>query len=66
MSACVVQHPTDWPLYWFAKLDKAVQQGDHESAAEAQKELRRLGVRVNYGCPRKPAVTSRERNVSGP
>jgi hypothetical protein len=44
--------PIDWPLYWFARLEKAVEQGDHEAAAESQRELARLGVRVNYGRPR--------------
>jgi len=43
--------PTDWPLYWFAKLEKAVEGGDHQAAAEAQLELARLGVRVHYGMP---------------
>jgi hypothetical protein len=48
---------TDWPLYWFAKLEKAVEEGDHEAAAEAQRQLARLGVRVRYGRPR-GAVTN--------
>jgi hypothetical protein len=38
-------------LYWFARLEKAVEQGDHQAAAEAQRELARLGVRVAYGRP---------------
>jgi hypothetical protein len=42
---------TDWPLYWFAYLEKAVEDGDHQAAAEAQRHLARLGVRVNYGRP---------------
>lgn len=42
----------DWPLYWFAKLETAVEEGDHQSAAVAQRELVRLGVRVKYGRPR--------------
>jgi hypothetical protein len=42
----------DWPLYWFVKLEKAVDSGDHQAAAEAQRHLARLGVRVKYGCPR--------------
>jgi hypothetical protein len=42
----------DWPLYWFAKLEKAVEVGDHRAAAEAQDRLARLGVRVRYGRPR--------------
>jgi hypothetical protein len=45
----------DEPLYWFALLDHAVQQGDHEAAADAQRQLKRLGVRVRYGRPRKTA-----------
>jgi hypothetical protein len=39
----------DCPIYWFAILEKAVEQGDHQKAAEAQKELARLGVHVAYG-----------------
>lgn len=48
----------DWPLYWFAKLEKAVEAGEHQAAAEAQQQLARLGVRVNYGRagPRKEAT----------
>jgi hypothetical protein len=45
---------TDQPIYWFAVLDRAVERGDHAAAAEAQRELERLGVRVNYGRPRQP------------
>jgi hypothetical protein len=46
----------DWPLYWFAKLEQAVEDGDHQTAAEAQRELARLGVRVAYGRPRSVAI----------
>jgi hypothetical protein len=42
---------TDWPLYWFAKLEAAVERGDHQGAARAQRQLARLGVRVQYGRP---------------
>ena len=41
----------DWPLYWFARLEQAVNDGDHEAAAVAQRELAKLGVRVQYGRP---------------
>jgi hypothetical protein len=41
----------DWPLWWFARLEAAVERGDHQAAAEAQRELERLGVRVAYGRP---------------
>jgi len=43
---------TDWPLWWFAQLEAAVERGDHQAAADAQRELARLGVRVSYGRPR--------------
>jgi hypothetical protein len=42
-------HITDWPLWWFARLEAAVERGDHVAAAEAQRQLERLGVRVAYG-----------------
>ncbi len=50
-EAASLSLPTDWPLYWFARLEKAVEEGDHQAAAEAQRELARLGVRVSYGQP---------------
>jgi hypothetical protein len=43
---------TDRPLYWFAQLDRAVEEGDHQAAADAQRKLTRLGVAVKYGRPR--------------
>ena len=49
----------DWPLYWFARLEKAVDAGDHRAAAEAQRHLARLGVRVRYGRPRPRKGVSR-------
>jgi hypothetical protein len=39
----------DWPVYWFAALERAVEKGDYEAAAEAQRQLARLGVQVRYG-----------------
>ena len=40
-------HPAlDSPLYWFAVLKQAIDQSDYERAAEAQRNLRRLGVEV--------------------
>ena len=53
-SSLTIPPRTDWPLYWFARLEKAVEEGDHQAAAEAQRHLTRLGVRVNYGRPRQP------------
>ena len=42
------QSALDWPVYWFAALERAVETGDWVSAAEAQRQLERLGVTVNY------------------
>jgi len=38
----------DWPLWWFAQLEAAVERGDYQAAASAQRELERLGVTVQY------------------
>jgi hypothetical protein len=38
------EHPT----YWFGVLEIARERGDFARAAEAQRELRRLGVIVRY------------------
>jgi hypothetical protein len=48
--------PTDWPLYWFAQLDRAVDDRDFQAAAEAQRQLARLGIEVKYGRPEREAV----------
>lgn len=36
------------PVYWFVLLDTAIARGEYEAAARAVRELRRLGVRVQY------------------
>jgi hypothetical protein len=36
------------PVYWFVVLDDAREQRDYERAAEAIRELRRLGVVVRF------------------
>lgn len=51
------QNQIDWPLYWFARLEKAVEKGEHQVAAEAQKQLARLGVRVQFGTSQLAGVT---------
>ena len=38
----------NWPLYWFAELERSIEKADFEGAAEALRELRRLGVVVRY------------------
>jgi hypothetical protein len=40
-----------WPLYWFARLEAALEVGDLEQAAEAQVHLQRLGIRVEPLAP---------------
>jgi hypothetical protein len=35
-------------LWWFATLEAAIERGDYETAARAQRELARLGVTVQY------------------
>jgi hypothetical protein len=49
---------TDEPIYWFAVLDRAVERGDHAAAADAQRQLDRLGVRVRYGRQRRPGAAN--------
>jgi hypothetical protein len=39
---------TNWPLWWFAQLEAAIERGDYRAAADAQRELERLGVSVQY------------------
>jgi hypothetical protein len=57
------QRTIDWPLWWFARLEAAVERGDHATAAKAQRELERLGVSVRYGVrpARQPAQQSEGR-----
>lgn len=50
------------PIYWFCLLEQAVEDGDFTAAAEAQRELARLGVRVHYG-RRRPATADDTRRV---
>ena len=38
----------DSPIAWFYTLEDARRQNDFERAAEAQKQLKRLGVEVRY------------------
>jgi hypothetical protein len=45
---------TDWPGYWFLLLERYLADGELEAAAEAQRQLERLGVEVRYR-QRRPA-----------
>jgi hypothetical protein len=42
---------TSWPLYWFARLEAALEAGDLAQAADAQRRLEQLGVRVEPLAP---------------
>jgi hypothetical protein len=53
-SSVVQVPPHDMPLYWFAKLERAVEEGNHQDAADAQRQLDRLGVHVAFGRPKPP------------
>jgi hypothetical protein len=39
---------TDRPGYWFLILEHYLAEGELEAAAEAQRQLERLGVEVRY------------------
>lgn len=41
-------NPNDSPVAWFATLERARLDGNHERAAHALRELRRLGVTVRF------------------
>jgi hypothetical protein len=38
----------NWPVYWFLLLDDALIDGNFEAAAEAVRQLKRLGIEVRY------------------
>lgn len=44
----------DWPLYWFAEFERAIERGDLQAAADAQRQLARLGLQVNIDLGRAP------------
>jgi hypothetical protein len=48
------------PIYWFDVLAIARRNGDYERAAEAQRELERLGVQVRF------RSTTRTKRKGGP
>jgi hypothetical protein len=48
MPATTPERTIDWPLWWFVRLEAALERGDHAEAAEAQRQLQRLGVDVRY------------------
>jgi len=46
--AAPIPPPTETPIYWFLKLELAMDDNDFEKAAEAKCQLARLGVEVHY------------------
>ncbi|MDP6117920.1 MAG: hypothetical protein QGF00_30215 [Planctomycetota bacterium] len=44
----VSERVKDSPSYWFSVLQTGIDLSDFELAAEAQRELRRLGVEVKF------------------
>lgn len=42
------ERPEDQPIYWFSVLELSRDRGDIQTAARAQRELKRLGVAVTY------------------
>lgn len=51
----------DSPTAWFVVLEDALVRGDYSRAAEAQRELERLGLSVRY---RRPANRERRPEVA--
>jgi hypothetical protein len=41
----------DWPLWWFARLEAAIERGDRRAAAESLRQLDRLGIEVRFTLP---------------
>ena len=48
MAKPKVDAPEDCATVWFARLERAKSQNDFERAAEAVRQLRRLGVDVRF------------------
>jgi hypothetical protein len=42
---------SSWPLWWFARLESALESGNLKEAAEAQLKLEQLGLRVEPIAP---------------
>jgi hypothetical protein len=51
MKYCAEKHVrpmVEWPPYWFLLLDHYLADGNLDAAAEARRQLERLGVQVRY------------------
>jgi hypothetical protein len=49
----------DLPPFWLAVLERARAEGDYATCADADRELRRLGVRIHYDMLRPTRQESR-------
>jgi len=52
----------NWPLLWFARLERAIERGNYAAAAVAQRRLLLLGVDVRY----RPAHLDRKEVADAP
>lgn len=55
-------NPQDEPIYWFAILEKALDAGNLQEAALAQRELARLGYTLRYRHTKESAKPSTRGN----
>ena len=55
------RRPEECPTAWFAVLEDAWQKRDLERAAQAERQLLRLGVRVRFGKHRRLTIRARGR-----
>jgi hypothetical protein len=65
MSTANQNRVRDWPLWHFAQLEAAIEQGDYAAAALAQQELERLGVTVQYRGRRPETIEAHLRRERG-
>lgn len=54
MARADTYDPEDCATVWFARLERAKRDNDFELAAEAIRQLRRLGVEVRFRTPTRP------------
>jgi hypothetical protein len=47
-AGCEEHRIREQPIYWFCMLEQAIRQGDLVRAAQAVRELDRLGIAISY------------------
>jgi hypothetical protein len=50
------RRPEDSPTAWFVELERALEKDNFQRAAEAKRQLERLGVRVSFRQPRRRII----------